>query len=70
MSTEVSTRRLRLNLVAAPVFAVCGVVLGVIAADEGRTLGVVVAALQVAVGLYLLVWSLRRLRHRRPQRDR
>ena len=67
--TGISTRRLRINLLAAPVLAACGVYLGVDAAQDGRTLGVAVGALQVGLGGYLLVWSLLQLRRRRP-RDR
>ncbi|GIG37508.1 hypothetical protein [Cellulomonas pakistanensis] len=68
--TDISTRRLRINLVAAPVLAIGGGYLGVVAAQEGRTVGVAVAALQVTLGVYLLVWSLRQLRRRRRRDGR
>jgi hypothetical protein len=64
-SADASTSRLRASLVAAGTLAACGVVLAVLAAQDGRTLPLAIACLQVAAAVWILVDNSRELRHRR-----
>ena len=69
-SADASTSRLRTSLVAAAILAVCGVVLAVFAAQDGRTLPLVIACLQVATAVWILVENTRELRRRGAAGDR
>jgi Flp pilus assembly protein TadB len=55
----------RVQIAAAGVLAFVGAFLCVSAITDGRALPAVVAALQFAIGVYLLVWHLRE--RRRPR---
>jgi len=69
-SADASTSRLRTSLAAAATLAACGVVLAVLAAQDGRTLALVIACLQVVAAGWILVDHTRELRRRRAARDR
>lgn len=69
-SADASTSRLRTSLVAAAILAACGVVLAVFAVQDGRTLSLVIACLQVAAAVWILVDNTRELRRRGAARDR
>ncbi|HYQ77290.1 hypothetical protein [Cellulomonas sp.] len=68
-SSDAPTGRLRTSAVSGAVVALCGVVLAAFAAQAGRTLSLVVACVQVAAGVWILVDNGRELR-RRAARDR
>ncbi|WP_431837270.1 hypothetical protein [Cellulomonas sp. Y8] len=69
-SADASTSRLRTSLVAAAILAACGVVLAVFAVQDGRTLSLAIACLQVAAAVWILVDNTRELRRRGAARDR
>jgi uncharacterized membrane protein len=56
--------------VGAVVVGLCGVVLAVFAAQDGRTVSLVVACVQVLAAVWILVDNTRELRRRGHARDR
>ncbi len=69
-SADASTSRLRTSVVAAVIVGVCGVVLAVFAAQDGRTVSLLVACVQVAAAVWIIADNARELRRRGATRRR
>lgn len=69
-SADATTSRLHVSVASAVVLALCGAVLAVFAAQDGRTLPLVIACLQVAAAAWILVDNVRELRRRGRAGDR